>query len=413
MRILLLTHYYYPEVGAAQTRLLSLTKALVKMGHEVEIVCPLPNYPEGRVFQDFRGRFSQHEESEGGRVRIHRYWLWASTGKGVGRLLSYLSFCLTSLFCVLHVRKPDLIFVNSGPLFLAQPGACLARIYRRPWVLNVSDLWPRSVEMISGLGGRLFLKWGLALEKWAYRDANYLNAITDGVRDILLGEKRVPAEKVLFLPNGVDLSFFGQARGRGMREQLGLQGKTVFIYPGNHGYAHALEYVLQTAKAIENIPALSSVHFLLVGGGSEKPSLVEQARTMGLRNLTLADPVPFSVLAQWIEQADIGLVHVRDTALASETRPAKMFPLMAGCKPVLYIGQGEGVRLLQASGGGWSTPSGDVQGFVRALEKVVVERAQWELMGQRNRRYVEENFSAEQLVTKWWQELHRKLWHKS
>lgn len=413
MRILILTHYYFPEVGAAQTRLSALAKVLAAQGHDVDVVGPMPNYPLGKIFPEFKNRFSHHEKQ--GRISIHRYWLWASTGKSFGRLFCYLSFMITCLFSVRDLEKPDLIYVNSGPLFLAIPGVVLAKIWRRPWVLNVSDLWPRSVEHLSGFGARGLYSLGLSMEKWAYKEATYINAITEGVRDILLKEKKVPAQKMLFLPNGVDLSFFSEgslsASPMGPREKFNLQNKVIFIYPGNHGYAHALESVLAAAHEIEkkSSPMLSQVHFLLVGGGSEKEKLQQTAKELQLKNVTFADPIPFAELAQWIQASDIGLVHVRNTALASETRPAKMFPLMAGSKPIFYVGDGEGTTLLRQSGGGWAIASGDPVQMVRQIEQILLSRLDWPAMGAKNHQFVRENYSAETLVARWFGEIQNKL----
>jgi colanic acid biosynthesis glycosyl transferase WcaI len=407
-KILILTQYFPPEAGAAQTRLQSLAKNLILMGHSVEVVCPMPNYPEGKIKPEFENKFCEIESREN--LTIYRFWLLAAGGKGFDRLVCYLSFMITSMAYLFKRQgaKPDFIYVNSGPLFLSFPGAFMAWYFKKPWILNVADLWPRSVQQLSGLGAKILLIPSLAIEKWAYKSADYVTAITDGVQEVLINDKKVQKEKLLFLPNGVDLDFFKNQTlqlEQSLRFKNNLNDKIIFVYPGNHGYAHALDHLLKGAKAIQEIPELEKVHFLLIGGGSEKPKLLELAQSLALKNVTFVDPIPFEHLAQELHFCDVGLVHVRNTALAKETRPAKMFPLMAAQKPILYIGSGEGASLLQQSGGGWSAPSENVDSFVRSVRTAISEQTNWLKMGLNNYEYVKAHFSVNQLIQNWFHEL--------
>ncbi|MGH9702168.1 MAG: glycosyltransferase, partial [Candidatus Acidiferrales bacterium] len=140
MRILILTQYFPPETGAPQTRLAALARELVRLGHEAEVVTAMPNYPVGKIFPSYRGRFYCREAWEG--VPIHRVWVHASMGKGLGRLLNYLSFSVFSLFALSQTRRPDYIFVESPPLFAALPGILVAKLWGVEIILNVADLWP-------------------------------------------------------------------------------------------------------------------------------------------------------------------------------------------------------------------------------------------------------------------------------
>ncbi|MBX2989424.1 MAG: glycosyltransferase family 4 protein [Bdellovibrionaceae bacterium] len=397
MKFLLLTQYFPPEVGAAQTRLATLVRELRREGHEVEIVTAFPNYPEGRIQAGYRGLY-RRDIWEG--VVVHRLWLFASQGKALARLLNYLSFAVTACLSVFVVRrKPDWIFVNSGPLFMSLPGAFLSWYFGRPMIFNVSDLWPRSVEHLRGWGGKFFARLASGLERWSYRRARYVNAITDGVREILLKEKKLPPEKVLFLPNGVDTRRFRPGSpDENLRERLGLRDRFVLIYPGNHGYAHALHRVLEAAKLLKAREPRAV--FLFVGGGSEKESLMSQARELGLDNVVFHAPVPPEELARFIDLADVGLIHVRNSPLAGETRPAKMFPLMAQAKPILYAGFGEGAELLRQSQGGLSVPPEQPEQLAQAVSDMMKE-GRLKDWGANNRRFAEERFDTGRLIREW------------
>jgi glycosyltransferase involved in cell wall biosynthesis len=402
MRFLILTQYFPPEVGAAQTRLAALARELRAQGHEVEVITAMPNYPDGEIHEGFEG-FYRCGDWEG--VRVHRFWLFASQGRTVARLLNYLSFALTACAGIFVAKKPDWIFVNSGPLFLSLPGRLLSLRFGAPVIFNVSDLWPRSVEHLQGLGGRVFIGLAKALESWSYRKARYVTAITEGVREILLKEKKLPAEKVLFLPNGVDIERFKpKAPDEDLRQRLGLSDRFVLIYPGNHGYAHALHRVLEAAVLLRD--SHPKAFFLFVGGGSEKDRLVAMAAKFQLRNVMFHPPVSPDELTSLIDLADVGLIHVRNSPLASETRPAKMFPLMAQAKPILYAGFGEGVELLKQSDGGKSVPPEDPEALAQAVIDLMKDRDRLAAWGKNNRRYVEEHLGTGRLIRRWLADLH-------
>ena len=71
MRVLFLTHYFPPEVGAPQTRIFELARRLRAAGDEVTVVTGFPNYPTGVVPDAYRGRTAMEEWMDG--VRVLRY----------------------------------------------------------------------------------------------------------------------------------------------------------------------------------------------------------------------------------------------------------------------------------------------------------------------------------------------------
>src|SRR5271166_2815931 len=224
MKILFLTQYFPPEVGAAQTRLHSMIEELQELGHSVEVVTAFPNYPSGRIAPEFRGSFYRREVKNG--AVIHRVWLFASMGKGVLRLLNFLSFTLTSVWGLFRAETPDYLFVELPPPMLAFPAIIFSRIRRVPFILNVADLWLDTILEFGVLKKGWLANVFFRLEKWTFNNAAYVNAVTQGNYELLLREKRVPAHKLLFLPNGVSLRRFRpQAPDAALKSELGLSDK--------------------------------------------------------------------------------------------------------------------------------------------------------------------------------------------
>ncbi|MFZ0283228.1 MAG: glycosyltransferase, partial [Bacteroidales bacterium] len=191
---MILTQYFAPEIGATQIRLGAISKALLHLGHSVEVVTALPNYPAGKIFPEYRGRFSCQEEIGG--VKVHRVWAYPASGAGANRMLNYFSFLFTSLFALWRVPRPDILLVDSPPLFLSLPGFIASRWWKTGMIFNVADLWPDEVREMGVLREGLVLRLAEYWEAWTYRHAKKVNAVTEGIRSRLI-QKGVPEPKIL------------------------------------------------------------------------------------------------------------------------------------------------------------------------------------------------------------------------
>src|SRR5262245_31400454 len=95
-RWLILTQYYPPENGAPQIRLRSVARVLRRQGVNIEVLTAMPNYPAGRVFPGYAGKWRVREQLDN--ISIRRTWVYAGTGKSAFiRLANYLSFTLTAM----------------------------------------------------------------------------------------------------------------------------------------------------------------------------------------------------------------------------------------------------------------------------------------------------------------------------
>lgn len=397
MRFLILTQYYAPEIGATQIRLGAVSKALLHLGHEVEVVTGLPNYPSGRIFPEYRGRFS-HRENIGG-AEVHRVWLYPASGAGGQRLLNYLSFLLTSLTVLWRRSRPDYILVDSPPLFLSLPGLLAARCWKAGMIFNVADLWPDEVVEMGLLKEGLALRLAERLEAWTYRQAAKVSAVTEGIRTRLLENKGLPEEKVLFLPNGADLELF-QPRPAETRlaQELGLAGKKIFLYAGGMGYAHGLETIIEAAGILSGN---AEIRFLFIGGGPEKSKLQQMVRENSLDNVTFLDPAPPEYIARLFSLATAALVSVRAFPTFNGYRSAKMFPAMASGVPLIYCGIGEGPQLVKEAEAGLVIEPGNAEVLAEAVLTIAQDADLANRLGSNGRKYMEENLDWNKLVKNW------------
>jgi glycosyltransferase involved in cell wall biosynthesis len=397
VKFLILTQFFTPEIGASQVRLGYLCRELAAAGHEVQIVTGMPHHPAGRIFAEYRGRFYLRDEWEGSTV--HRVWLYAASGSNLKRLLSYASFVLTCLFGMARAEKPDYIFVDSPPLFLGVSGWLAAKWWSVPLIFNVADLWPDSVRDLGVMKDGALVNFAYALERWIYRHSAVVTAVTEGIRDSLLNVKMIPPEKVLFLPNGVDTSLFRPcAPDQGLKDRLGLTGKQIILYAGNHGYAGAVETVLYAA---ERLRLDTSYHFLLVGEGPEKRKLIELAANLGLKNVTFHPQVPLDAVPAFVSISELAVITLRKSQVMAGARPAKTFVMMAGGKPIVMAAEGEAARLIQSAGAGIVVPPEAHESLADAIRTLLSHSSIAAEMGASGRKYVELNFQWSSLVRNW------------
>ena len=401
MRILLLTQYYPPEVGAAQIRLSAFARELRETGHEVDVVTALPSYPSGALAPDDRWRLGRRERIDG--IPVTRVWLFTATGAGVRRLMSYLSFTATGLVAALRAPRPDVVFVESPPLFLAVTGWVAARRFGAALVLNVSDLWPDSVRDIGAFGRGPWLRLAEGLERWLYRRATAVTAVTEGIRDRLIQVKGVEPEKVLFLPNGADTRTFHPVQRSPDRPR---PSRPTFVYAGNHGFAQGLDVLLDAAAIVPDID------FVLVGDGSEKARLIAEASKRGLRNLRFEPTVPPEAIADLYAGATAGIATLRQSDLMKGVRPAKVLAIMACGRAVLYSGAGEGADLVTAAGAGVVVPPEDPMALAEGARELVANPDAALRMGESGRRHVETHLAWPALVGDWLAQLDSLLSRK-
>lgn len=393
MKVILLTQYYPPERGAPQNRLSALARSLKREGAEVTVLTGMPNYPEMRIHDGYRGRWWMEEQMDG--IRVVRSWLLVSAKRGIiWRLCNYFSFVLSALITgIFKLNRSDLLIVESPPLFLGITAMLLARAKRARLVFNVSDLWPESAVKLGLVTNPLLIGISTRLELACYRRAALVTGQTQGiVNDI---RSRVPGKAVRWVPNGIDLEDVERALttcDRGLeRDALGLgKGDLVLFYAGIIGHAQGLEVVLEAANLIRD---LDGVHILLIGDGPVRAQLQQRSRDLGLRNLRFIDGMKRSDLLRAIAAMDAAVVPLRKSDLFKGAIPSKIFEALALYKPLLLGVEGEAHELFieQAQAGIAFAPE-DAAQLAQAIRRYHADRSLMAAHGVNGARFVRERF---------------------
>jgi glycosyltransferase involved in cell wall biosynthesis len=398
VRLLILTQYYPPEVGAAQNRLSDLARRLATRGHDVHVLTALPNYPGATVFPAYQGRAGMSEILD--HVTVHRAGLYVpSRPTLLRRMRCYLSFAVHAAMLGRRILpRADLLMMESPPLFLAPAGIYLARRLGARLVVNVSDLWPRSVLALGLVKPGLATRLAEALERWMISSADLVTGQTTGIVEDIARRFRHPA--VRLFPNGADVELYqGELQRDAVRAEFGWPSDLFVVgYAGLLGHAQALSQVLHAAQRLHQTPA---VHVALFGHGPCLETLKREAEALRLTNLRFYSPQPSARMPHVQAAFDAGLVPLAKDDLFRGARPSKMFEIMAAGRPVVLAGEGESTRIvLGATGGpaGIAVPPESPDNLAGAIAGLARDRAEAAAMGRRGRAHVFEHFDRARIA---------------
>lgn len=374
MRVLVLTYFYAPEIGAPALRMQAITEAFVRRGWSVDVITGMPQYPLGRTFPDYRWRL-WHQESLFG-ARVYRVLTYSTQGLGIYRLASYLShgIGMAALGTLLR-RGWDVVFVESPPLLIGLPGLWLSALTHARLVLDITDLWPDSARELGLITNPSVLRWGEKLEQVLYRRAWRISCATRGIARRLRDKKGVPGEKIDVLLNGVDPQVFStDLPQQQWSEKLGLNGRRIFTYAGVHSHAQGLRVILDTARLLQGE---RDIAFLLIGDGPTKPELVSMAKKERLDNVRFLPAMPAEEAARVLAVSYASIVPLRKVPLMRDAVPSKMITSLSAGTPVIFSGEGEAAELLRAHACGLVVEPenpGELAGAIRWLNTHPGER---------------------------------------
>jgi colanic acid biosynthesis glycosyl transferase WcaI len=397
VKILYVSQYFPPEMGAPAARAAELSRYWAEAGHEVTVLTGFPNHPTGVVPPEYRAKFRRlvTRENVGG-VNLVRTWLFPFPNrKTYERMLNYSSFCLSSASTGLFVERPDVVIASSPQLLVALSGWWLARSRSVPFVFEVRDLWPESLAAV-GMGGqnsplhRILAK----IAGFLYRRAERVVVVSPAFKDYLVEHWQIPPEKISVVENGVEVDLFSPQNTNGdLRKQLGAEGKFVVCYIGTMGMAHGLETLIEAAAILQK--PNPEVFFLLVGEGSDKERIIALARSRGLTNLRFLDQQPREKIPAYICAADACLVLLKNTDLFKTVIPTKMLEFMSCARPVILGVDGQARRIVEEAQAGIFVEPENAADLAEKLRWLAANPSVRESLGRNGRRHILQSYTRQ------------------
>ncbi|MEH2371302.1 WcaI family glycosyltransferase [Nostoc sp.] len=399
MRILIYSYNYYPEPIGIAPLMTELAEGLVKRGHEVRVVTAMPNYPERQIYQEYRGKWYVNEYKNG--VQIQRSYVWIRPQPNLlDRVLLDASFVVTSFVPALIGWRPDVILSTSPSLPSCVPVALLGWLRACPVILNLQDILPEAAVHVGLLKNKLLIRLFTLLEKFAYRTASKISVIADGFVENLRA-KGVEAEKIVQIPNWVDVNFIRPLpkEDNPFRAAHNLNGKFVVLYSGNIALTQGLESVVKAASVLRHIP---DIVFVIVGEAKGLQRLQQECLDCGADNVMLLPFQPRKDLPQMLAAADIGLV-VQKKNVVSFNMPSKIQVLLAsgGALVASVPDNGTAARAIRQSGGGVIVPPEDPQALAMAILDLYQNPEKVKTLGYKSRQYAVEQYAFEQALNQY------------
>ena len=364
MKILFLTDNFPPEVNAPATRTYEHCKEWVKKGVGVTVITCAPNFPQGEVYEGYKNKFLQKEILDG--IEVVRVWSYMVPNKGfVKRILDYLSYSLMAFVVGLFI-KTDIIIATSPQFFTAVAGRKLAFWKRKPWIMEVRDLWPESIKNVDALNDNVVIKYLEWEEMKCYRKAKGIITVTDTFKKVIVN-RGIQENKFAVIKNGANLELFKpREKDQRLLDKLNLKNKFIIGYIGTHGLAHKLDFILSCAKELDN----DKFHFLFIGDGAEKENLLKKAGNLKLNNVTFLDPVKKNEVSLYLSIIDVALIPLKKSELFKTVIPSKIFESAAMQKPILLGVDGESRGIVEKYNAGLFFQPEDKIDFIEKLNRL-------------------------------------------
>jgi glycosyltransferase involved in cell wall biosynthesis len=403
LRILFITHYFPPEVNAPASRTHEHCREWVKAGHQVTVITGVPNHPRGELFDGYQNRWLQREVVDG--IDVVRTWMYLSPNEGFARrICNYVLFAVTAVLASFRVPRPDVVIATSPQFFCGLAGMVVSRLRRRPFVLEIRDLWPESIVQLGQLSDGPLLRLLEWIETVLYRSADGI-VVNTGTFPAHIQARGIPAEKIELIYNGIDVDLFApRQRDDALLDEHGLRDKFIVGYLGTLGLAHGISTLVEAAAiaAKEPQPLASGgreLHFLIVGDGAARAGLEAEIAERGLTNVTLLGLQPRSEIPRWIASVDLLVVLLRDLSIFTSVIPSKIFEFLAQERPVVVSApKGEIRNLVDEASAAYSIDAEQPDTLMEVIRKAMVEPEEPDAMAQRGRRWVAASFDRKDLA---------------
>lgn len=362
MKILLINQAFVSPDEPGHTRHFEMAKFLQTRAHELVIVASDLNYQTGKKTIERKGIFAE-QNIEG--VKILRSYIYPALHHSYfWRVISFFSFMFSSIYTSFQVKDVDLVMGTTPPIFQAVSAWFVAFIRRKPFLLEVRDLWPEFGVSMGVLKNPLVIGLARWLEKFLYKRATHILVNSPAYKDYMIS-KNVPADKITFIPYGTDIDMFNpNIDGAAIRKALNVEDKFIVLYAGALGQANDIDTILRAAQRLKEN---DKIYFVLFGDGKERQRLQTKANQMNLSNVIFAGVRAKKEMPKVIASANVCLAILQDIPMFRTTYPNKVFDYMASGRATVLVIDGITRDLIESSYGGVFVQPNDDKGLADTI----------------------------------------------
>lgn len=383
MKILVICQHYWPEPYPLE----DTCEELVRRGHTVHVVTGVPNYPQGYIFQDYKGGKNRKQVHNG--VQITRTFTIGRRNNVLFRMLNYFSYAISSTLFVRRLKEEyDVVYTNqTSPVMMVNAAMAYAKKHHKKTVLYCMDLWPASLSIGGIKEDSLIYKVFGKISGWLYRKADRILVTSQMFQDYFRQQFGIAQDKLSYLPQYANSCFDVLPA----REK---DGAVNLLFAGNIGAAQSLPTILQAAKLLEKE---ANLRWHIVGDGSELENMKHLAEELQLTNVIFHGRKPQADMPQYYAMADAMLLTLTADPVISLTLPGKAQSYMAVGRPILAAADGEIANVLASANCGYCAKAEDAEGLANAVRQFLA-CPDWAQLGVNARNYYLTHFTRDMFM---------------
>lgn len=393
MKILFVCQYFYPEVFRGN----DIAFHWAEEGHDVHVVCGVPNYPHGKFYEGY-GLFKKRHEVING-VKVTRLPIFPRGNNKIMLMLNYFSYLIVAwVYMLFHAlfHKYDRVFVQQlSPVMMSAPGVLYKRLRKVPLYTWVLDLWPESLTAAGGINNKYILSFFRHYVKSEYKHSDKI-LISSRSFERSIAEYGDYSNKIVYYPQWADGN---DGVEKAPENTPIIPDGFKLMFAGAVGEAHGFECTMQAAQLTKDH---KEIKWVIVGDGRRLDWVKSFVKEHGLEETVFTlGRYPADTMPWFFKQADVMLVTLNDDPLFKLYAPAKISSYMAAAKPIVAVLTGEGAEVIKAADCGWSLPAGDAEGFAKlAIELAKMNKSVLNEKGQNAAKYYDEHFVKEKCLQK-------------
>ena len=381
MKILFVGQHYWPE----NFKTTEICESLVAMGHQVEALVGLPNYPTGDIPKEYRLCRNRKQYRNG--VYINRcFEIGRKPGK-VGLAINYVSYMISATLKIIFKKRDyDVIYAYStSPVLMSFPAAVASKFFGKKLVIHVLDIWPACLAAMQVKESSKLYRIMTKVSKWIYSQADILLYGSKGFQQYLLNTHGIKVSDEQYLPQFADSLFENSIpTTKTNKEQFN------FVFAGNIGKMQAVEVIIKAAALTKDAP----ITWHIIGDGSHLDTCKALAKTLNVeKNVVFYGQKPVEDMPKYYSMADAMLLTLVNDILVNDTLPAKVQGYMAQQKPILCCAAGESEYVITKAKCGLTAKVEDEKELAKiALEFIKLPPEEIKRMSNNAKEYYTLNF---------------------
>jgi colanic acid biosynthesis glycosyl transferase WcaI len=355
MRALIVSPVYPPEPIVSSQTSAQIAEELQRREAEVTVVTAFPNRPAGKLYPGVSQRLYRRQRDASGLKIVRCFATLSPESHMLSRFLENISFGVTSGWAVLTAPRPDVIYSNTWAIFATGIMAMVAKLRHVPLVISVQDIYPESLIAQQRIR---FDSWLARWMRWVDRRIAHSCAavivISPSFARTYELQRGVPQARLHVVPNWIDANLVAadDEHSGEFRVRLGIPASaTVVVYGGNIGVAAGVETVIESFRALLDVPDL---YLVIAGEGSSLPACQKLAETMDHPRVIFYTPWPSAETSMALHAADVLVLPTRGSQSLSSV-PSKLITYMLAARPVIALAlpQSDLAEFIEQADCGW------------------------------------------------------------